>query len=196
VRRRLLIAVVATLSGVAIPAIVALALFRGGFESGGPLASPRETSVTTHARPGAILTWGTVLPTNPTAADIVIESIEPSAPAVGLTILGLGVSDPRRGAVGTAATYPPPGITPTAVPGSVITARDGPSPFLQVVVGFRLDDQEGRIEGLRIRYATAGRRYETVLFDALIVEPPESSVRHDGRSRRVVGPDAGRSLAG
>jgi hypothetical protein len=186
-------AVVATLAGVALAALV---FNRSGYESGGPLASPRETSVTTHALPGAVMTWGTVLPTNSTAADIVIESIEPSAPAVGLTILRLGVSDPRRGAVGTAATYPPPGITPTAVPGSVITPRDGPSTFLQVVVGFRLDDKEARIAGLRIRYATAGRRYETVLSDALIVEAPESSVRHDGRSRRVVGPDAGRSLAG
>jgi hypothetical protein len=171
VRRRLLIAVVAVLAGVA---IIAILLPRSGYETGGPLASIRDTSVTTHARPGARMTWGTVLPQNPTNTDIVIESIEPSAPVSGLTILGIGVSDPRRGAVGTAATYPPPGITPTIVAGSVITRPDGPSPFLQVIVGFRLDDPEGRVAGLRIRYATGGRRYETVLSDALIVEPPET----------------------
>jgi hypothetical protein len=170
-RGRLLIAVGATLAGVA---LVALVLARGAYEAGGPLASPRESSVTTHARPGAIMTWGTVLPSNPTASDLVIESIEPSAPVVGLTILGIGASDPRRGAVGTAATYPPPGVTPATAVGSVITPRDGPSPFLQVIVGFRLDDPEGRIAGLRIRYVTAGRRYETVLSDALIVVPPET----------------------
>ena len=169
-RRRLLIAVGATLAGVA---LVAFVLPQGAYEAGGPLASPRETSVTTHARPGAIMTWGTVLPSNPTAFDLVIESIEPSAPVVGLTILGIGASDPRRGAVGTAATYPPPGVTPTALIGSVITPRDGPSPFLQVVIGFRLDGPEGRIAGLRIRYAVAGHRYETMLSDALIVVPPE-----------------------
>jgi hypothetical protein len=72
------------------------------------------------------------------------------------------------------STYPPSGITPTIVAGSVITPRAGPSPFLQVVVGFRLDDATGgRIEGLRIRYATAGHRFETVLSDALIVLLPE-----------------------
>jgi hypothetical protein len=171
VRRRLVIAVGATLAGAA---LVALVLNRSGYELGGPLASPRETSVTTHARPGKSMTWGTVLPSNPSEADIVIESIEPSAPVLGLTILGIGVSDPRRGAVGTAATYPPTGITPTSVAGSVITPRDGPSPFLHLVVGFRLDDPEGRIAGLRIRYTTAGHRYETVLSDALIVIPPET----------------------
>ena len=169
---------VATLVGVAavavfaIAAVLAIAMSRNGYQQGGPLASPRETSVTTHARPGSSMTWGTVLPSNQTDADIVIESIQPSAQVVGLTILGIGISDPRRGAVGTAATYPPTGITPTTVAGSVITPRAGPSPFLQVVVGFRLDDPAGgRIEGLRIRYATAGRRYETLLSDALIVEP-------------------------
>jgi hypothetical protein len=163
---------VATLVGVA---IMALVLARSPYEEGGPLASARETSVTTHARPGTAMTWGTVLPSNPTAADIVIESIEPSTPVVGLTILGIGVSDPRRGAVGTAATYPPPGISPKPVAGSVITPRDGAAPFLQVVVGIRLDDpRQGRIAGLRIRYATAGRRYETVLSDALIVLPPST----------------------
>jgi hypothetical protein len=171
VRRPLIVAAMAALVGVVIAAVL---LAPTGYEKGGPLASSRVTSVTTHARPGMPMTWGTVLPTNPVDSDIVIESIEPSEPVSGLTILGIGVSDPRRGAVGTAATYPPPGITPTAVAGSVITARDGPSPFLQVVVGFRLDDPKGQIAGLRIRYATAGRRYETVLSDALIVVPPET----------------------
>ena len=119
------------------------------------------------------MTWGSVLPSNPTDADIVIESIEPSAPVSGLTILGIGASDPRHGAVGTAASYPPPGINPAVVAGGVITPRDGASPVLQVVVGFRLDDPRGgRVAGLRIRYTTAGRRYETVLSDALIVLPP------------------------
>jgi len=147
----------------------------GTYEPGGPLASDRETRVTTHARPGTAITWGTVLPTNPTDHDIVIESIAPSEPVSGLTVLGLGVSDPRRGAVGTADRYPPLGITPSDVAGAVMTARDGPSPFVQVVVGIRLDDpSEGRIAGLRIRYATDGHRYETVLHDELIVVPPST----------------------
>jgi hypothetical protein len=155
--------------------VAAVSLARSGYETGGPLSSVRKTSVTTHARLGTPMTWGTVLPENPTGVDIVIESIEPSAPASGLTILGIGVSDPRRGAVGTAASYPPPGITPHEVAGAVITPRDRSSPFLQVVVGVRLDDShEGRIAGLRIRYATAGHRYEMVLSDALIVVPPET----------------------
>ncbi|HEV8280402.1 MAG TPA: hypothetical protein VGQ02_00975 [Candidatus Limnocylindrales bacterium] len=157
----------------------AVLMTRSGYEPGGPIASARETSVTTHARPGTPMTWGTVLPENPTAVDIVIESIQPSAPASGLTILGIGVSDPRRGAVGTAASYPPPGITPLDVAGAVMTPRTGSSPFLQVVVGIRLDDsREGRIAGLRIRYLTGGRRFETVLHDALVVLPPETSSRH------------------
>jgi hypothetical protein len=154
--------------------MAAVLLTRSGYEAGGPLASTRETSVTTHARPGRPMTWGTVLPENPTGADIVIDSIEPSAPVAGLTILGIGVSDPRRGAVGTAATYPPPGITILDVASAVMTPRTGASPFVQVVIGIRLDDPHvGRIAGLRIRYATAGHKYETVLADALIVVPPE-----------------------
>jgi hypothetical protein len=148
---------------------------RGGYEPDGPLASDRETRVTTHVRPGSVITWGTVLPTNATNHDIVIESIVPSEPVSGLTVLGLGVSDPRRGAVGTADRYPPLGITPLDAAGAVMTPRDGPSPFVQVVVGIRLDDpREGRIAGLRIRYATDGRRYETVLHDELIVVPPST----------------------
>jgi hypothetical protein len=165
------VVVAATAVGAVVAAVL---LTRSGYEPGGPLASTRETSVTTHARPGTPITWGTVLPENPTADDIVIESIEPSAPASGLTVLGIGVSDPRRGAVGTAASYPPSGIKPLDVAGAVMTPRTGPSPFLQVVVGVRLDDpREGHIAGLRIRYATARHRYETVLADALIVVPPE-----------------------
>jgi hypothetical protein len=165
------VVVAATVAGASLAAFL---LTRSGYEPGGPLANARETSVTTHARPGTAMTWGTVLPENPTTVDVVIESIEPSAPASGLTILGIGVSDPRRGAVGTAATYPPPGIATREVAGAVITPRDGVSPYLQVVVGVRLDDpSEGRIAGLRIRYATAGHRYETVLYDALLVVPPE-----------------------
>jgi hypothetical protein len=158
---------------------IVLAMGVGGsrdrYEPNGPLESDRETRVTTHARPGSVITWGTVLPTNPTDHDIVIESIAPSEPVSGLTVLGLGVSDPRRVAVGTADRYPPLGITPVDVAGSVMTARDGPSPFVQVVVGIRLDDPtEGRIAGLRIRYATNGHRYETVLHDELIVVPPST----------------------
>lgn len=163
---------------VALAGIVLALSFGGGrssYDPGGPLASDRETRVTTHARPGSVITWGTVLPTNPTDTDIVIESIVPSEPVAGLTVLGLGVSDPRRGAVGTADRYPPLGITPVDVAGAVMTPRDGPSPFVQVVVGIRLDDPtEGRIAGLRIRYTTDGHRYETVLHDELIVVPPST----------------------
>jgi hypothetical protein len=166
-------ALLAALAAVAL--VVAVGGGRGGYEPDGPLASDRETRVTTHARPGSTITWGTVLPTNPTDDDIVIESIVPSEPVSGLTILGLGVSDPRRGAVGTADRYPPLGITPVDVAGAVMTARDGRSPFIQVVVGIKLaDPREGRIAGLRIRYATGGRRYETVLHDELIVVPPSA----------------------
>ena len=174
--RRLALALALLVALAAVVLVVtAVGSGRGGYEAGGPLASDRETRVTTHARPGSAITWGTVLPTNPTAHDIVIESIVPSEPVSGLTVLGLGVSDPRQGAVGTADRYPPLGITPLAVAGAVMTPRDGPSPFVQVVVGIRLDDPtEGRIAGLRIRYATAGRRYETVLHDELIVVPPST----------------------
>jgi hypothetical protein len=169
------IAAVVVAMTVVLVVTAALVVTRNSYEAGGPLASARKTSVTTHARPGTPMTWGTVLPANPTDADLVIESIDPSAPVSGLTILGIGVSDPLRGAVGTAATYPPPGIMPEAVAGSVITPRDGRRPFLQVVVGVRLDDPAGgRLAGLLIRYATAGHRYETVLSDALIVVPPET----------------------
>lgn len=172
-RLALVLALLVGLGGIVLVATVGAG--HGGYEPGGPLASDRETRVTTHARPGSAITWGTVLPTNPTDHDIVIESIAPSEPVSGLMVLGLGVSDPRRGAVGTADRYPPLGITPLAAAGVVMTPRDGPSPFVQVVVGIRLDDPtEGRIAGLRIRYATDGRRYETVLHDELVVQPPSS----------------------
>jgi hypothetical protein len=172
-RLALSLALLAALAGVVL--VLGVGGGRDRYEQGGPLASDRETRVTTHARPGSAITWGTVLPTNPTDHDIVIESIVPSEPVSGLTVLGLGVSDPRRGAVGTADRYPPLGITPLDAAGSVMTPRDGPSPFVQVVVGIRLDDpSEGRIAGLRIRYATDGRLYETVLHDELIVVPPST----------------------
>jgi hypothetical protein len=172
-RLALALAILVALAGAVL--VVGAGGGRSGYEPGGPLASDRETRVTTHARPGSVITWGTVLPTNPTDHDVVIESIVPSEPVSGLTILGLGISDPRRGAVGTADRYPPLGITPVDVAGAVMTARDGPSPFVQVVVGIRLDDPtEGRIAGLRICYATDGHRYETVLHDELVVLPPST----------------------
>lgn len=173
--RRLALALVLLVGLAGVAFVVGVGAGRGGYEEGGPLASDRETRVTTHARRGSAITWGTVLPTNATDHDIVIESIAPSEPASGLTVLGLGVSDPRRGAVGTADRYPPLGITPLDVAGAVMTPRDGRSPFIQVVVGIRLaDPSEGRIAGLRIRYATDGHRYETVLHDELIVVPPST----------------------
>lgn len=173
--RRLALALALLVALATVVLLVSAGASRGRYEPGGPMASDRETRVTTHARPGSTITWGTVLPTNPTDHDIVIESIVPSEPVSGLTILGLGVSDPRRGAVGTAARYPPLGITPLDVAGAVMTPRDGPSPFVQVVVGIRLDDPtEGRIAGLRIRYTIDGRRYETVLHDELVVQPPST----------------------
>jgi hypothetical protein len=172
-RLALTFALVVALAGVVL--LVSVGGGRDRYEPGGPLASDRETRVTTHARPSSAITWGTVLPTNPTDHDIVIESIVPSEPVAGLTVLGLGVSDPRQGAVGTADRYPPPGITPLPIAGTVMTPRDGPSPFIQVVVGIRLDDAtEGRIAGLRIRYATDGQRYETLLHDELVVQPPST----------------------
>jgi hypothetical protein len=173
--RRLALALALLAALAAVVLLLSVGGGRGDYEQGGPLASDRETRVTTHARPGSVITWGTVLPTNPTEHDIVIESIVPSEPVSGLTVLGLGVSDPRRGAVGTADRYPPLGITPLAVAGALMTARDGPSPFIQVVVGIRLDDPtEGRMAGLRIRYATDGHRYQTVIHDELIVVPPSA----------------------
>ena len=178
--------------------LVALATAGDRYERGGPLATLRETRVTTHASPGQLITWGTVLPTNATDHDIVIESIEPIAPVTGLTIVALGVSDPRNGAVGTSAGYPPAGVAPRPIAGTVLSPRDGGSPFVQVVLGVRLDDPAGggRVDGLRIRYATNGRRYETVLLDRLVVERfvPSAARRHGTPVQGVVGPDAGRSL--
>ena len=173
-RRPRLIAALA-LIGVAVLATAGVVVFRGGYEPGGPLASARETSVTTHSAPGEPMTWGTVLPENPTDSDIVLELVEPSEPATGLTVLGIGVNDPREAPVGTADGYPAAGVTPADVSGAVMTPRDGNAPYLQVIVGVSLDDvTEGRISGLRIRYTNAGHRYETVLSDALIVVPPDS----------------------
>lgn len=175
VRRPVRVGVAFTLLA-AVVGVVGVVVSRAGYESGGPLASVRETSVTTHARPGSVITWGTVLPTNPTVDDIRLVSIEPSEPVTGLTILGLGVSNPLHGAVGTADRYPPPGITPLPVAGAIMTPRDGTTPFIQVVVGLRLDDPGGgRIAGLRIRYVTDAHRYEMVLHDALAVVPPSPS---------------------
>lgn len=151
---------------------IAFVQARGGYEPDGPLASERRTSIATRQAVGTSMTWGTVMPMNPTNQDIVLESIELSEPARGLTVIGLGVSDPRAGAVGTADGYPPTGVEPREVSGTVLSPATGPSPFVQLVIGVRLDAPEGgSISGLRIRYSVGSRRYETVLSDALVVSP-------------------------
>jgi hypothetical protein len=153
---------------VGIPALV-VTLGVGGIlvstpRSDGPLASGSSLAVEFPLRPGQTGTWGTVLPANPTASSIVIESIDAVDPR-GLEIVAILVNDPvQDGGVGTLDAFPPPGTHTRAAAGSSLPPSGSRAPYLQVLVGVRLTGAtDGTIEALRVHYRHDGNVYEALL---------------------------------
>lgn len=131
----------------------------------GPLATDSGASVEFGLNDAQVATWGMVLPPNPTAADIRIESIE-LVDATGLAIVGVSVSYPAvDGSIVNTYGYPPAGIVTHPVEGSVLPAAGSTTPQVQVLVGFHLQAgaPTGAIGGLRIRYSSTAGRFETTL---------------------------------
>ena len=136
---------------------------------GGPLARSGRFIVETHT-PGGVGTWGVSLPRNSTGSDIVLESIEPAAPVVGLAIIDIVTSDLRNGSVGTLQGYPPLQMVTSPVNGTAITTAAGSRPAVQILIGYRLSGRDdGSITGLKIIYTHDGQRFSTVLDVELVV---------------------------
>jgi hypothetical protein len=168
-RRRSLVAV-------GVPALV-VTLGVGGIlvsapRTDGPLVAGSSIAVEFPLRRGQTGTWGTVLPANPTASSILIESIVAVDPR-GLDIVAILVNDPERdGGVGTLDAFPPPGSRGRAVEGSRLAPAGDEAPYLQVLVGVRLTGAgDGTIEGLLVRYHHDGMLYESLLPYRLRVAP-------------------------
>ena len=164
-RTLLIIADVIAVSAVTLA--LALGLLR---RSDGPLQSGSPFIVRQPLRPGAVMTWGTALPENPTDSPITIERIEPVNPR-GIEVVGIGLTDPTvTGGIGTAFDFPPAGLALTDVEGAALGTSMGSGPYLQVLIGVKLSgDTDGFIEGLRLAYSSDGVRYEIVLPTSLEV---------------------------
>jgi hypothetical protein len=150
--------------------LAAVIVFMNARTPGGPLSSPGRITVETHNEIGGTGTWGVVLPTFDGDASIVLESVEPAQSPTGLSVLGIDASDPRVKSVGTMETYPPEGTDARTVQGTEMSPLGGPNPFVQILIGYRLDGAaEGTIKSLLIRYQYKGQRYETVFNAELVV---------------------------
>jgi hypothetical protein len=138
----------------------------------GPLVAPSAISVEFELAAGRAGTWGVVLPANPTASSITIESIE-LVDARGLELIGMLISDPDRdGGIGTLDVYPPPGIHARPVEGAVLPQVGSGDPHRQLLIGCRLTGTDaGSVEALRVLYRHAGTRYEVELAYGLRVRP-------------------------
>jgi hypothetical protein len=151
----------------AVVLVVILATVAGTVQNArtdGPLRASSPVSVEFPLRPGQPATWGMTLPTNPTIADIRVESVEPVG-VDGLKVLGVLVSHPARdGSLVNALGFPPHGIVTSPVENSLLPALGSPMPELQALVGVALEPghDSGAIDAIRVRYVAVGERYEAV----------------------------------
>lgn len=130
-------------------------------ESGGPLASDVVAGVEVRREVGQTSTWGVYLRRPAAGAEAILESATVAQMQGDITVVAIVASRPSIQAVGTAAGFPPDGVPTIAVQGA--SAGAGDADRLQLLVGVRLDGKGGRIDGIRIRYTSEGRLYETVL---------------------------------
>jgi hypothetical protein len=146
----------------------------------GPLGSHSVNSVEFAAPDDTVVTWGMVLPRNPTAGDIRIDSIEPTS-IEGLQLMGVlvnPVGPDGEGSVTNAPGFPPAALWTGPPDGSVLRAAGAP-PDLQVLIGVRRPTASGlgSIAGLRIRYEAGGVGYEAVLPWSLRILAPAPGAR-------------------
>jgi hypothetical protein len=164
---RFVISAVLSVVGVLLLAIALMALT--GERSAGPLVANAETELAFPLTLGQTATWGSPLPVNRTASDIVLRSIDP-IDVSGLDIVGIVMSRPADGVgVINAIGFPPEGTTPEGVDGFVLRAAGSGDPQPDVLVGVTLATgaTEGRIEGLRVRYVANGHEHDVDLPYAL-----------------------------
>ena len=169
-------------------AAAAVAVRTGAPQLGGPLARHLGYQDSIPVSPGEVLTWGIVLPTNRTASEVVMLSVEPSA-SENLIIEDVALHDPDAdGAVGGHHGLVTEGLHVTRPDGAVMAPAGG---HLEALFEVRLADErtEGRIAGLLLRYRHMGTEFEDVVPLSLVVRPVGSAVRRDS------GPDPRRSLA-
>jgi hypothetical protein len=140
-------------------AFATLAVVASTMRTDGPLATVSQAEVGFPLGDGQVATWGMPLG-NQTASDIEVEAID-LVDVTGLEIVGTSGYIPLDGGIGSALGYPPAGIVTSPIAGSII--RGGSA--LDVLTGFRLEPgaSSGAIGGLRVRYNSAGGKYETVL---------------------------------
>ena len=156
-------------------AVVAIAVAivittQSAYDEGGPLSSEVESGVDATLPIGEIETWGVILPRPIGATEVTIESVTPAESPVGVTLLGIDIAPVEQVAIGTLRTYPPPGLDLRDVEGFVFGTGER---RVQLILGIRFDGPApGLIDGLRIRYAAQGHRYETVLRVRYRVTPP------------------------
>jgi hypothetical protein len=170
----------------ALAGIVAGALTAAGARrSDGPLRSSSTNSVEFAVADDTVVSWGMVLPRNPTMGDIRIDSIEP-ATIDGLEVLGIRVNQvgPNgEGSVTNALGFPPFQVGTRPPDGSILRAAGEP-PDLQVLLGVRRPraSSVGWIGGLRIRYEAGGAGYEVVLPWSLRILRPGGALLTGSRN--------------
>lgn len=143
--------------------------------TGGPLAQTRAYQDGIPVEQGGVVTWGVVLPRNPTAAEIVVLDIVPVHP-VGVTVVGVLVHRANTdGAVGQHYGYPPSGVAAFAASGVALAPAGAPRVDFEALIGVELTDgSNGSIDGLLIRYRHDDIEYADTLPYSLRVFPPGS----------------------
>ena len=111
------------------------------------------------------MTWGTIVPANPTAEPITITAVEPLT-VTGVEVIQIVVNDPAsEGAIGAVRGFPPPGVSIHPVSGYVLPPAGSPTPYRQILVAARLSPAStiGSIGGLRVTYQSGGHSYTLVI---------------------------------
>jgi hypothetical protein len=126
----------------------------------GPLAAPGGGGEGAIRKPGQPISFGTIfLPHYEAGRGVVLESLTPIDPPVGLHILGAFVVDASvRGGVGAIDGSPPPGFHALPIAGYVLR---GDASRQEIVVGMEATRPGAyRIDRFVLRYRVGLREYE------------------------------------
>lgn len=139
-------------------------------QAGGPLALPPGTR-SDGAFPvelGRPYSWGEVLLRNEGRLAVTLDEVELIRPSPGLVILDVRVVQPTSGLIGFLAGWKRSGLEPE---GALI--GPGRANERELVVGLRVDAPgRYRLDGVRIRYHDALKRYVATFHQAIALCAP------------------------
>ena len=137
---------------------------------GGPLAYPPGTRShgTFPVELGRPYSWGEVLLRNEGRLAVTLDAVELVRPSPGLVVVGLRVVRPSSGLIGFLAGWERSGLEPE---GTLV--GPGRTNERELVVGLRVDAPgRYRVDGVRVRYHDALRRYVATFEHTILLCGP------------------------